>query len=236
MGQLSLSLLERTIGYTFRDKTVLREALTHSSYANELRARKQHAVCNERLEFLGDAVIATVVSDYLYREYPDLPEGELTSRRKAVVQSSALASYARKIELGQFLYLGNGEEKNNGRERQSTLENAFEALIAAIFLDAGTQGMDVVRAFLLPFIVRELQENYSPISVDPKTELQQLVQQTEGDCLEYAVVGESGPDHNKIFTVVARLNSNIIGRGEGRSKREAEQNAAMEALRLFGEL
>ncbi len=236
MGQSAISCLEQEIGYTFENKNVLREALTHSSYANELRARKQNAECNERLEFLGDAVIAAIVSEYLYREYPDLPEGELTSRRKAVVQSSALASYARRIGLGEYLYLGNGEEKNNGRERQSTLENAFEALIAAIFLDAGAQGMDVVRSFLLPFIVRELQENYSPISVDPKTELQQLVQQTEGDCLEYVVVGESGPDHNKLFTVVARLNSNIIGRGTGRSKREAEQNAAMEALRLFGEL
>lgn len=236
MGQPAISCLEREIGYAFENKSVLREALTHSSYANELRAKKQNAECNERLEFLGDAVIAAIVSEYLYREYPDLPEGELTSRRKAVVQSSALASYARRIGLGEYLYLGNGEEKNNGRQRQSTLENAFEALIAAIFLDAGAEGMDVVRSFLLPFIVRELQENYSPISVDPKTELQQLVQQTEGDCLEYAVVGESGPDHNKRFTVVARLNSNIIGQGTGRSKREAEQNAAMEALRLFGEI
>lgn len=234
MGQPAISCLEREIAYAFENKSVLREALTHSSYANELRAKKQNAECNERLEFLGDAVIAAIVSEYLYREYPDLPEGELTSRRKAVVQSSALASYARRIGLGEYLYLGNGEEKNNGRQRQSTLENAFEALIAAIFLDAGAEGMDVVRSFLLPFIVRELQENYSPISVDPKTELQQLVQQTEGDCLEYAVVGESGPDHNKLFTVEVRVNSTPFGQGTGRSKREAEQNAAMEALRCCG--
>ncbi|MBQ8331944.1 MAG: ribonuclease III [Clostridia bacterium] len=231
-----MSLLEKEIGYVFRKKELLREALTHSSYANELKAKKKEAVCNERLEFLGDAVLSAVVSEYLFREYSDLPEGELTQRRKAVVQSSALASYARAIGLGQYLYLGNGEEKGGGRARQSTLENTFEALIAAIYLDAGEAGPDTARSFVLPFIQKELAENYSPISTDPKTELQQLIQQTEGDFLEYMTVGESGPDHNKVFRVEARLNSNIIGRGTGKSKREAEQNAAMEALRLFGEL
>lgn len=236
MRETDLGLLEKEIGYTFRDREVLREALTHSSYANELKAKKQTAKCNERLEFLGDAILAAIVSEYLYREYPDLPEGELTGRRKAVVQSSALASYARKIGLGRFLYLGNGEEKGNGRERQSTLENTFEALIAAMYLDAGVKGKDVVSRFLLPFIITELAENYSPIIVDPKTELQQLIQQTEGDFLEYETVAESGPDHDKVFTVEARLNSNIIGKGTGKSKREAEQNAALEALRLFGEV
>ena len=236
MREQDLTLLESAIGYTFRSRTLLCEALTHSSYANEQRAKKLTCVCNERLEFLGDAVLEAVVSDYLFREYPDLPEGELTGRRKAVVQSSALASYARAIGLGQYLFLGNGEEKGNGRERQSTLENAFEALIAAIYLDAGEEGLATVRRFLLPFVKRELSENYSPISIDPKTELQQLIQQTEGDFLEYVTVGEQGPDHNKLFTVEARMNSNIIGRGVGHSKREAEQNAALEALRLFGEL
>ena len=236
MQQTDLTRLEQTIHYTFRNSALLREALTHSSYANELRARKKEVRCNERLEFLGDAVLASVVSEYLFKEYADLPEGELTQRRKAVVQSSALASYARKIELGNYLYLGNGDEKGNGRERQSTLENTFEALLAAMYLDAGEQGMRVVRAFVLPFIQKELNENYSPISTDPKTELQQLIQQTEGDFLEYVTVDEQGPDHDKIFAVEARLNSNIIGRGVGKSKREAEQNAAKEALKLFGEL
>ena len=236
MRETDLSLLEKEIGYAFRDHHILQEALTHSSYANEVRAKKGIAECNERLEFLGDAILAAIVSEYLFYEYPDLPEGELTGRRKAVVQSSALASYARKIGLGRFLYLGNGEEKGNGRERQSTLENTFEALLAAMYLDAGERGKDVVKRFLLPFIVKELRDNYSPISADPKTELQQLIQQTEGDFLEYFTVDESGPDHNKIFTVEARLNSNIIGRGVGKSKREAEQNAALEALRLFGEV
>ena len=236
MATLDFSQLEQRIGYTFRNKDLLREALTHSSYANEWKARKKDVRCNERLEFLGDAVLASIVSEYLFGAYSDLPEGELTQRRKAVVQSSALATYARAIELGQYLLLGNGEEKGNGRERQSTLENTFEALLAAMYLDAAEKGLPTVRRFLLPFIQKELAENYSPIATDPKTELQQLIQQTEGDFLEYVTVGESGPDHDKSFEVEARLNSNIIGRGTGKSKREAEQNAAKEALRLFGEL
>ena len=236
MQQQDISALEKAIGHSFRDRDILREALTHSSYANELRAKKRTAVCNERLEFLGDAVLSSIVSEYLYITYPDLPEGELTQRRKAVVQSSALASYARKIGLGKYLYLGNGEEKGGGRERQSTLENAFEALVAAIYLDSGSSGKQNVKRFVLPFIKSLLSENYNSITTDPKTELQQLIQQTEGDFLEYVTVGESGPDHNKTFRVEARLNSNIIGKGVGRSKREAEQNAAMEALRLFGEV
>ncbi len=236
MQQTELSLLEREIGYVFSNIEILKEALTHSSYANELRAKKRIVRCNERLEFLGDAVLSSIVSEYLFLTYPDLPEGELTQMRKAVVQSSALASYARSVRLGDFLFLGNGEEKGGGRERQSTLENTFEALVAAIYLDAKENGKEAVRAFVLPFIQRELTENYNSVATDPKTELQQLIQQAEGDCLEYVVVSESGPDHDKTFTVEARMNSNIIGRGRGRSKREAEQNAAMEALRLFGEI
>ena len=236
MQRTDVSILEKFIGYTFNDRNILKEALTHSSYANELRAKKKTAACNERLEFLGDAVLSSIVSEYLFVKYPELPEGELTQRRKAVVQSSALASYARKIELGSFLYLGNGEEKGGGRERQSTLENAFEALVAAVYLDSGADGKKNVKNFVLPLIIKELEENYSPIINDPKTELQQLIQQTEGDFLEYVTVAESGPDHNKRFEVEARMNSNIIGRGIGRSKREAEQNAAKEALKLFGEI
>lgn len=236
MQQTDFGRLEQTIQYIFRNRQILIEALTHSSYANESRMRNPNVRCNERLEFLGDAVLAAVVSEYLFSEYPDLPEGELTQRRKAVVQSSALASYARQMNLGAYLFLGNGEEKGNGRERQSTLENAFEALVAAIYLDAKEDGMAAARRLILPFIQKELRENYSPISADPKTELQQLIQQSEGDFLEYFTVGESGPDHDKRFEVEARMNSNVIGRGVGRSKREAEQNAAKEALKLFGEL
>ncbi len=236
MQQADVSILEREIGYVFHDPSLLTEALTHSSYANECKAKKKPTRCNERLEFLGDSVLSGVVSEYLYLTYPDLPEGELTRRRKAVVQSAALAAYARSIDLGSYLLLGNGEEKGNGRGRQSTLEDAFEALIAAMYLDGGEQGYQIVRRFILPFVKRELETNYNQIASDPKTELQQLIQQTEGDFLEYVTVGESGPDHKKVFRVEARLNSNIIGRGVGHSKREAEQNAATEALKLFGEL
>ena len=231
-----LEILEQRLGYRFRDRSLLLEALTHSSYANELKARRQTAVCNERLEFLGDSVLSIVVSEFLFKKYGKLPEGELTQRRAALVRSHALASYARSIHLGEHLLLGRGEEKGNGREKQSTLENAFEALLAAIYLDAGERGLDEIRRFLTPIIEREMTDNYSAIRNDAKTELQQLIQQAEGDFLEYVTVGESGPDHDKVFEVEAHLNTNVIGRGRGKSKREAEQNAAREALRLFGEI
>ena len=237
MQRLDFSALEGAIGYTFNNKELLSEALTHSSYSNELKAKKQACPCNERLEFLGDSVLSCVVSEYLFARFPDTPEGELSTMRAALVQSQALASYSRSLGVGDFLYLGKGEEKNNGRERQSTLENAFEAIVAAIYLDAGVRGFDVVKGFVLPIIEAKLSDdNFVLNHTDAKTELQQLIQQVEGDFLEYKTVDEQGPDHDKLFTVVAMLNSNVIGHGKGRSKREAEQNAALEALRLFGEL
>ena len=166
-----------------------------------------------------------------------MPEGDLTKMRAALVQSVTLAGYARSIGLGDYLYLGHGEEKNDGRNRQSTLENAFEALLAAIYLDAGDKGKDTVKRFLLPLVKEEIKALDSRGNhTDFKTELQQLIQQAEGDFLEYVTVGESGPDHDKVFEVEARLNSNVIGRGKGKTKREAEQNAAKQALGLFGEI
>ncbi len=232
----NIAELEAKIGYTFSDKEVLKKALTHSSYANELRAKKKNAECNERLEFLGDSVLSIIVSEYLFDKYAQSPEGELTKLRAAVVQSSALASYARAIDLGDYLYLGVGEEKNDGRERQSNLENAFEALLAAIYIDAGENGKITVKEFLLPFIVAEIKKvGDTGIHRDYKTDLQQLIQQAEGDYLEYVTVDEQGPDHKKTFWVEARLNSNVIGKGMGKTKREAEQNAACDALKLFGE-
>lgn len=236
MQNTELSLLEKAIGYEFKNKDFLVEALIHSSYANESKAKKKAVRCNERLEFLGDAVLSSVVSEYIFLKYPDRPEGDLTQMRKAVVQSSALAAYAREIRLGEFLYFGNGEEKNGGRNKQSNLEDAFEALIAAIYLDSRERGKENVRNFVIPFIENALSEKYNSALIDPKTELQQFIQQAEGDFLEYVIVEESGPDHNKVFVSEARLNSNMIGRGEGRSKREAEQNAAMEALKLFAQI
>ena len=231
-----LEELEAIIGYEFKNKELLRTALTHSSYANELKARKKSAECNERLEFLGDSVLSIIVSEYLFERYASSPEGELTKFRAAVVQSGALAAYARRISLGEFLYLGVGEEKNDGRERQSNLENAFEALLAAIYIDADTEGKAIVKEFLLPFVKDEIKRvSDTGLHRDYKTELQQLIQQAEGDFLEYVTVGESGPDHKKTFSVEARLNSNVIGKGVGKTKREAEQNAAKKALELFGE-
>ena len=237
MQRFDICVLENALGYTFNDKAFLREALTHSSYSNELKAKKQICRCNERLEFLGDTVLSVVVSEYLFEIFPDMPEGELSTMRAALVQSQALASYSRSFGVGDFLYLGNGEEKNDGRNRQSTLENAFEAIVAAIYLDAGERGFEEVKRLVLPIIKSQLADaDFAINHTDAKTELQQLIQQTEGDFLEYKIIGESGPDHQKTFSVAAMLNSNVIGKGEGRSKREAEQAAAREALKLFGKL
>ena len=224
--------LQHTIKYTFVHMEYLQTALTHSSYAHELKARKSEVTCNERLEFLGDSVLSLVTSEYLFSKYAELPEGDLTHIRAALVQSHSLASYASKINLGDYLYLGNGEEKN--RYRQSILEDAFEALLAAIYLDAGANGVEAVRAFLLPIIIEAIAHGDSMLHSDAKTELQQLTQISDGATPTYIIVGESGPDHAKTFEVEVRLNSNVIGHGMGRSKREAEQNAAREALKLFG--
>ena len=228
-------ILEEKIKYSFKSGELLERALTHSSYSNESGLKNHHLLCNERLEFLGDSVLSIITSIYLFENFSDCPEGELTRMRAEVVCERALSGYAENIGLGDFLLLGIGEEKNNGRKRRSILADAFEALLAAIYLDAGEDGMSTVKEFLLPFIIKEIESvrEKGSFNGDPKTLLQQFVQQAEGDFLEYAVVGESGPDHMKIFKVEARLNSNVIGRGEGRSKREAEQNAAREALKLF---
>lgn len=232
MQRMDIERLENTVGYSFKNKELLREALTHSSYAHEMKTKRVDVQCNERLEFLGDSVLSLVTSEYLFSKYGELPEGDLTHIRAALVQSQALASYAQKIALGDYLYLGNGEEKN--RYRQSILEDAFEALLAAIYLDAKERGLDEVRRFLLPIIQNEIAHGESMMHADAKTELQQLTQESDGATPSYFIVGESGPDHAKVFEVEVRLNSNVIGHGTGRSKREAEQNAAREALALFG--
>jgi len=227
--------LEKTIGYTFANKQFLQEALTHSSYSNEKRSKGgQKIPCNERLEFLGDSVLSLVVSSYLFEVFREIQEGELTKIRAAVVCEKALSRFAGKIGLGDYMYLGHGEDMNNGRQRPSILADAFEALLAAMYLDAGER-FEPVQVFLLPLVQEELQAIRSnSVFVDYKTTLQQIVQQVEGERLEYILVSETGPDHQKLFTVEARLNSNVIGKGSAHSKREAEQNAAREALTLFG--
>ncbi len=230
----SISGLEQVLGYRFTDIGYLKRAVTHSSYSNELGDKHHHLLCNERLEFLGDSVLSLVVSRYLFSEHPDMAEGELTRLRAEIVCERALSSFAMEISLGDYLLLGVGEEKNRGRERRSILADAFEAVLAAVYLDAGEQGLATVTGILLPFVKRELTRADAAGTHDYKTLLQQFVQQTEGDFLEYVTVGESGPDHQKTFTVEARLNSNVIGRGTGQSKRRAEQDAARQALALFG--
>lgn len=228
---------EKKIGYTFKNKDLLKTALTHSSFSNELKSKLHHKVeCNERLEFLGDSVLSIVVSQYLFLHYDRFPEGELTKLRASVVCEKSLADIAKKIELGNYLFLGKGEEINGGRERASILADAFEALLGAILLDSGDNARNSVTDFLMPYILEEIElvTNYGAMK-DYKTLLQQIVQQVEGEILEYIMVDESGPAHKKVFSVEARLNSNVIGRGQGKSKREAEQAAAKEALVYFGE-
>ena len=231
---LPQNLLEKKLGYTFKDPALLQSALYHSSYANELKSKGVTVQCNERLEFFGDSVLSLIVSDYLYFRYVANQEGDMTKIRAAVVCERALAKYAAKIGLGNYLYLGHGEDINHGRERASITSDAFEAVLAAMYIDSGS--LDTVRDFLLPFVKEEIESIREKSSfMDYKTALQQIVQQVEGEILEYVLVGESGPDHCKTFDMEARLNSNVIGRGSAHSKREAEQLAAKEALVLFGQ-
>ena len=233
--QKPISELEKEIGYTFKNKEIITVALTHSSYSNEMKSHGEKIQFNERLEFLGDSVLSIIVSSYIFEKYKNKQEGDLTKIRAAVVCEKALSKFAAKIGLGDYMYLGHGEEINNGRKRPSITADAFEALLAAIYLDSG-ENFDEVGRFLLPFIADEIEFiTETGVFVDYKTTLQQIVQQANTEKLEYVLVGESGPDHNKNFSVEARLNSNVIGRGEGKTKREAEQIAAHEALVLFGE-
>jgi len=228
-------VLEQTIGYTFKNKDILKEALTHSSFSNERKSKGIKVECNERLEFLGDSVLSIIVSSYLFEHFKNKQEGDLTKIRASVVCEKALCKFAAVIHLGDYILLGHGEAMNNGRNRPSILADAFEALLAAIYLDSGER-FEPVAAFLLPFVIKEIDFiRHSGVFMDYKTALQQIIQQVEGEKLEYVLVKESGPDHKKVFEVEARLNSNVIGHGSAGSKREAEQLAAKEALVLFGQ-
>jgi len=219
---MQLEALEKRIGYFFTNRAYLQKAMCHASYANEHRLG--HFGCNERLEFLGDSILGFIVARYLYETYPHKPEGELTKIRAAHVCEGALCGYAREIGLGEALLLGKGEEKGGGRERPSTLADAFEALLAAMYLDSN---MEQVESFLLPLIRCHALDDET---VDFKTVLQEYVQQTPGITVSYEHVGESGPDHEKIFEAAVYVDGIEKGRGEGRSKKEAEQVAAKNAL------
>ena len=214
--------LQEVLHYTFKNPALLRIAMTHTSFANESKVPSTH---NERLEFLGDSVLSVVVADYLFH-HSKRPEGELTRMRASLVSEEALFQFAQEIHLGDYLRLGRGEDLGGGRNRPSVVSDAFEALIAALYLDGG---METARNFILPFITegKTAEEDY-------KTRLQEVIQQNPEEKLHYEVESENGPDHDKKFVVAVYLNSNRMAAGEGRSKKAAEQQAAKEALRLMG--
>ncbi len=220
--------LEQNLDYEFHNRALLENALCHSSYANE-----KHVAggSNERLEFLGDAVLSLVVADYLYEHFTNRPEGELTKLRASLVCEKTLCCFSKELNLGRFLKFGKGEEAGGGRERPSILADAFEAVLAAMYLDGG---MDVARRHVLRFVRKELGHTDPGEFKDYKTTLQEVVQRNPEERLCYVLIAESGPDHDKSFTVEVHLNSNVIGTGTGKTKKAAEQMAAMDALKLMG--
>ena len=215
--------LEETLGYTFQDRSLLENALTHSSYANENRARGIQS--NERLEFLGDSVLGMVTADHLYQTHPDLPEGVLTRTRAALVCEESLVEVAQAWGRGKYLMLGKGENAGGGRQRPSIQADAVEAVLAAVYLDGGIEpARRIIQKYILD---REAEKSRNR---DHKTALQELVQRESGQVLQYRLIGSSGPDHAKVFAVEVDLNGVCVGHGEGHSKKEAEQNAARSAI------
>ena len=218
-----MKTLEEKLGYSFQNRALLENALTHSSCANESRGKLQS---NERLEFLGDSILGMVVADHLYRNHPDLPEGVLTRTRAALVCEDSLVLVAEELGLGAYLRLGKGEEAGGGRNRPSIRADAVEAILAAVYLDGGIgSARKIIQKYILS---REVAGLTKPR--DYKTALQELVQRESGQVLAYRLIGEEGPDHNKRFFVEVTLNGNGVGQGSGRSKKEAEQMAAKAAI------
>lgn len=218
---MEISEFEKKIGYSFKDKSLLINALTHSSYANE----KKIPFDNERLEFLGDSVLGFVTAEYLYSQFKTRPEGELTKLRAAVVCEKSLFKFADKISLGDAVLMGRGEEQTGGRSRPSILSDAFEAVIAAMYIDGG---IDAVKPYILGFIKDAVKQEAD--FKDNKSLLQEEIQKVKGNTLSYTEKDEFGPDHNKTFVFEVSLNGEVIGSGEGKSKKEAEQVAAGNAL------
>lgn len=223
-----LAAFEEKIGYTFKNKSLLHEALSHSSYANECKKGRNS---NERLEFLGDSVLSIVISEHLFNHFKHLPEGDLTKIRASLVCEKALFEFSKQISLGEFILLGKGEENTGGRTRPSIVSDAFEAVIAAVFLDGG---MESAREYVLGFIPKDLDKNSAKKLQDYKTILQEIIQRNPEEKVEYVLRSQSGPDHDRHFVVEVCLNTNVIGHGEGHSKKQAEQQAAKEALKLMG--
>ena len=225
-----MNALEKKLNYKFKNIDLLENALVHSSYANEIRGNTHS---NERLEFLGDSILSIIVSEHIYSRYPDMPEGELTRFRASLVCEKSLCEFSRGLGLGQFLKLGRGEDKNGGRDRDSILADAFEAVLAAIYLDGG---MDAAKKHVMNTILRDLKHhNDEDAFKDYKTTLQEIIQRNPEESVSYILIDETGPDHDKAFTVEVHLNSNVIGTGKGKNKKQAEQMAAKQALRLMGE-
>ncbi len=216
--------LEAAIGYKFKNITLLQNALTHSSYANEYFRNSLKS--NERLEFLGDSVLGMVVAEHLYKTFPDRLEGDLTRMRADMVCEASLAKIAERINLGEYLLLGHGEEQSGGRNRPSILADAVESVLAACFLDGG---MAAAEAFIRKFVLCNVPQSKLR-NVDYKTALQELVQQKKNQQISYQLVEESGPDHNKSFCVEVMLNGTVVGKGTGSSKKRAEQDAARIAM------
>ena len=222
--------LEAAIGYHFHNISLLQNALTHSSYANE--RWHNSLLSNERLEFLGDSILGMLVAEYLFRNFPNRPEGELTRMRADMVCEKTLAAVANSIHLGDHLLLGHGEEQGGGRSRDSILADAMESVIAACFLDGGMEAaLQIIRRFILVEVPVTRLHN-----ADYKTQLQELVQQKRNQVLSYSLARESGPDHDKQFEVEVCINGSVVGTGRGSSKKRAEQDAARAAIaRLFPE-
>ena len=225
-----MQTLEAKLKYKFNNIELLKNALVHSSYANEVRGNTHS---NERLEFLGDSVLSVIVAEHIYCNFPQMPEGELTRLRANLVCEKSLCALSRELGIGEHLLLGRGEDKNGGRERDSILADAFEAVLAAIYIDGG---MEAAKNHVKNTVLRDLKINFDEDAFkDYKTTLQEIIQRNPEESVVYTLIDETGPDHNKQFTVAVKLNSNIIGTGTGKSKKQAEQMAARQALKLMGE-
>lgn len=229
--KIQLINFQKKIGYHFENIHLLNRALTHSSYANE--HKKSNLIYNERLEFLGDSVLGVIVSEYIFSKYPEYPEGELTKLRATVVCEPSLAYIAKNIGLGSYILLGKGEEATGGRDRVSILADAFEAVIGSIYLDGKLRN---AKKFTLKYLSSIIEEavNGGDIFIDYKTQLQETIQKVNKNKIDYVLVNEEGPDHNKTFFMEVRIGDDSLGTGSGRSKKEAEQNAAKLALVNLG--
>ena len=226
MNRKKLNELQKNIGYEFKHEVLLKQALTHSSYAHEKNLKE--LMDNERLEFLGDAVLEVVSSEFLFKNHPEMNEGQMTKLRASLVCEQSLATCARQLNLGSFLLLGNGEDLTGGRDRDSILSDAWEALIGAMYLDGGFTS---AKEFILKYVLQDIE--HKKLFYDSKTMLQEVIQNKYKQTLHYVLLSEDGPDHNKVFTVQAYMDQTPLMTGKGRTKKAAEQNAAYQSLLQF---